>query len=167
MARRATPAKYHKKKQSRVGLFVAAFLLICGCAVGIMEWLEIPLPQWLSRFGPVQAGQSQVEMPVTGTVPEGALTVHFIDVGQGDCALVQCGGENLLIDAGDPGNEEVILSYLDSVQVTRLDYVIATHPHADHIGSMSGVLSQVQEVGTVILPEIPEERPLPHRPMKS
>lgn len=159
MARRATPAKYSRQtkgKKSKIGLAAASLLLVLCCFVGLTEWLDIPLPSWLSQFGGIRPEQSQgISLPVE--TPEGSLLVHFLDVGQGDCALVQCDGKNLLIDAGEPGNEEKILSYLDSLQVSRLDYVIATHPHADHIGSMGQVLSHVSSIGTVFLPDLPDQ----------
>ena len=86
---------------------------------------------------------------------DGTLDVRFLDVGQADCILVQCGGETLLIDAGDQGSYPTISGVLDSLGITRLDYVIATHPHADHIGSMAKVIENY-EIGTIILPDIPE-----------
>ena len=160
MARRATPAKYSramKGKKSKIGLAAAALLLVLCCFVGLTEWLGIPLPSWLSQFGGIRPEQNQ-EVSLSVETPEGSrLLVHFLDVGQGDCALVQCDGRSLLIDAGEPGNEEKILSYLDSFQVSRLDYVIATHPHADHIGSMGQVLSHVSSIGTVFLPGLPDQ----------
>ena len=85
-----------------------------------------------------------------------ALDVYFIDVGQADCILVRCGDETMLIDAGDQGSYPAISACLDGLGVTRLDYVIATHPHADHIGSMAKVIRNY-DVGTVILPDIPEK----------
>lgn len=65
---------------------------------------------------------------------------HFIDVGQGDCALIICDGESLLIDAGTPDSYEDIRRYLLSQGVTKLDYIVATHGHSDHIGSMTKVI---------------------------
>ena len=67
--------------------------------------------------------------------------VHFLDVGQGDCTLFLSGGEAVLIDAGTADMGQRIVSYLASQGVTELRAVIATHPHADQIGSMSTVLA--------------------------
>ncbi|MCY6355800.1 ComEC/Rec2 family competence protein [Clostridium sp. ZS2-4] len=66
------------------------------------------------------------------------LLVHFITVGQGDSILVQADNKNLLIDAG-PKNKKVV-SYLRKCGIKTLDYVIATHPHEDHIGGMSSII---------------------------
>ncbi|NFT92015.1 MBL fold metallo-hydrolase [Clostridium botulinum] len=67
------------------------------------------------------------------------MKVHYIDVGQGDSELIQIGNQNILIDAGC--NDNKALNYLKSIGVTNLDYVIATHPHEDHIGGMTSVIN--------------------------
>lgn len=69
--------------------------------------------------------------------------VHFIDVGQGSAALVQCGGEFALIDAGTETAKEELVSYLDSVGVDELALVVLTHAHDDHAGALAQVLRDV------------------------
>lgn len=68
------------------------------------------------------------------------LIVHYIDVGQADSILIQVNGKNLLIDAGTFETKDKVVSYLKKQGVLKLDYVIATHPHEDHIGGMSSVI---------------------------
>ncbi len=77
------------------------------------------------------------------------LTVHFIDVGQGDSELLQFAGKNVLIDAGDQDSGPRVTSYLRSHGVTSLDLVVATHPHSDHIGGLLTVLNDFP-VGQVL-----------------
>lgn len=73
---------------------------------------------------------------------EAKLKLHFIDVGQGDSTLLQTAtGENVLVDAGTDAAGEKVVAYLKSQGVKTLDYVIATHPDADHIGGMVDVLN--------------------------
>lgn len=67
------------------------------------------------------------------------LLIHYIDVGQGDAILVQTRSKNLLIDSG-PDNKKSI-NYLKNQGVSKLDYVVATHPHDDHIGSMDKIIN--------------------------
>lgn len=67
------------------------------------------------------------------------IKVHFINVGQADSELIQVDGKNILIDAGN--NDNATYNYLKQQGVTKLDYVIATHPHADHIGGMTTVIN--------------------------
>lgn len=78
----------------------------------------------------------------TGSIDEGSdtLTVHFIDVGQGDCALLECGNAYALIDAGYAENGGAVVAYLENLGVQRLNLVVGTHPHGDHIGGLPAVL---------------------------
>ncbi|WP_373845009.1 ComEC/Rec2 family competence protein [Clostridium sp.] len=68
------------------------------------------------------------------------FVVHYIDIGQGDSELIQINNKNLLIDAGPTKNTNKLLSYLNSINIKKLDYVIATHPDEDHIGGMSTII---------------------------
>lgn len=67
--------------------------------------------------------------------------IHYIDVGQGDSALVLCDGQSMLIDGGEASESSKIYSYLKSNGVSQLDYMVATHAHSDHIGGLSGALN--------------------------
>jgi beta-lactamase superfamily II metal-dependent hydrolase len=71
------------------------------------------------------------------------LTVHFIDVGQGDSELLQFAGKNILIDGGTQDMGPRVESYLLSHGVSSLDLLIATHPHEDHIGGMITILNDI------------------------
>lgn len=85
---------------------------------------------------------------------EAGLCVHFIDVGQADCTLVQLpNGENMLIDAGNNENGEEVVSYLKRQKVSRIDYLIGTHPHADHIGGLDNVISAF-DIGAFYMPKV-------------
>lgn len=67
-------------------------------------------------------------------------TAYFLDVGEGDCTLLVSGGSTVLVDAGTPEGAPALVRELKSLGVRRLDAVIATHPHVDHIGGMEEVL---------------------------
>jgi len=86
--------------------------------------------------------------PPTPSPAEGELKVHFIDVGQGDSILVDLGDTEILIDGGDrsPGVVWYLNNYVDGV----LEVMVATHPHADHIGGLIAVLGAF-EVGEIWL----------------
>lgn len=79
--------------------------------------------------------------------------VHYIDVGQGDCELVECDGRYMLIDAGENGFETNVINYLKSHKIEVLDYVVASHQHSDHIGGMSEVIDGF-EVKNIIMPRL-------------
>lgn len=76
------------------------------------------------------------------------LTVHFIDVGQADSALLRCDGQTMLIDGGNVEDSSLLVSYLENQGVEYLDYVVCTHAHEDHVGGLSGPLNTCT-VGTV------------------
>ncbi len=63
-----------------------------------------------------------------------------IDVGQGDSSLIQVNNKNILIDAGPYESKDYLINYLKNLNIKTLDYVIATHPHEDHIGSMNSII---------------------------
>ena len=71
---------------------------------------------------------------------ENNMVTHFIDVGQGDCILIQVNNKNLLIDSGTTESTRKLIKYLKKNNIKKLDYVIATHPHEDHIGGMASVI---------------------------
>ena len=83
------------------------------------------------------------------------INVHYIDVGQGDSTLIVCGGKTLLIDAGENGHEQQVINYLNSVGVKKLDYIVATHQHSDHIGGIPEVLENF-DADNLIMPRLTE-----------
>ncbi len=85
--------------------------------------------------------------------PTDIMEVHFIDVGQGDAILVEVGNSTMLIDAGEDNKGTIVKKYLDNQQITKLDYVIGTHPHSDHIGGLDTILDSF-EVRKVLLPDV-------------
>ena len=105
-----------KKKLSILLLFVLSFCFIfVGCDIDVAK----------------------------GTIPDNkTMKVHYIDVGQGDSILIQVNDKNMLIDCGPRDGKDKFFSYLESQKITKLDYVVATHPHEDHIGNMADVIKK-------------------------
>ena len=101
-------------KKKLLSLLLILALLLAGCA----------LP-------------ADTAAPVSG---EG-LTVSFIDVGQADCALLECGGEFMLIDGGNRDDGQLVVSYLEQQGVETLSAVVCTHAHEDHVGGLPSVLA--------------------------
>lgn len=69
------------------------------------------------------------------------MYVHYINVDQGDAILIQVNNKNLLIDSGPKSHKKQLVKFLNDINISKLDYVIATHPHEDHIGNMNTVLN--------------------------
>ena len=87
----------------------------------------------------------------TGAAQAGTLTVTWLDVGQGDAAVIQCGGQSMLIDGGKPEKSSYIYAWLQQHGLSYLDVIVATHVDADHIGGLSGALNYAS-VGTAYCP---------------
>jgi competence protein ComEC len=89
----------------------------------------------------------------TGTGQTDRIEVHFIDVGQGDSIFIETGRDSMLIDAGENNQGDTVLNYLKDQGVEKLDYIIGTHPHSDHIGGLDTVIRALP-VETVIMPNV-------------
>ncbi|MCL2826627.1 MAG: MBL fold metallo-hydrolase [Eggerthellaceae bacterium] len=91
---------------------------------------------------------SFAEPPKAAPVPDppGILKVEFIDVGQGDAALISCDGEHMLIDGGPTAESSKMYTILKDKGISHLDYVVFSHTDEDHVGGLSGAL-QYADVG--------------------
>ena len=85
------------------------------------------------------------------TTQADSLTVHYIDVGQADCALLECGGEYILIDGGNVDDSDLVVTYLLNQGVEKLHTVICSHAHEDHVGGLAAVLA-VFPTGQILSP---------------
>jgi len=83
----------------------------------------------------------------------GKLIVDYIDVGQGDSALITVNGKSMLIDAGPNESEEKVVEYIKNKNISKIEYVLGTHPHEDHIGGLDKVIENF-EIGQVYLPKV-------------
>ncbi len=96
-----------------------------------LSFTDTFLPSQLPSFTP--------SFTISPLPPSGPLRVHFVDVGQGDSILIQTpNGQTILIDGGETNTG--IVQYLQSLGIQRIDLMIATHPHSDHIGGLVQVL---------------------------
>lgn len=79
------------------------------------------------------------------------LEIHFIDVGQADSIFIKKGQEAMLIDAGNNKDGKTVVDYIKNQNVSKLNYVIGTHPHADHIGGLDDVIDNL-DIDKLIMP---------------
>ena len=87
------------------------------------------------------------------TEVSGKLTVHFIDVGQADSIFIELpNAQSMLIDAGNNADGDDVIRYIKKKGYDRIDYVVGTHPHEDHIGGMDNVVESF-DIGTIYMPK--------------
>lgn len=107
-----------------------SLLILCSCSVNVN-----------------QNGDSE------SALQKDMLNVHFLDVGQGDSIFVELPDEKtMLIDAGENYHGEGIKNYIGDCGYSKIDYLVATHPHADHIGSMAYIVRNM-DIGSVYMPK--------------
>lgn len=83
-----------------------------------------------------------------------SLSVHFLDVGQGDSIFIELpNSQTMLIDAGENYHGEGIINYINNCGYSKIDYLVATHPHSDHIGSMAYIVRNF-EIGEIYMPKV-------------
>jgi competence protein ComEC len=134
------------KNKLKIGLSVLLAVLTVAGSVGLWVW------------------QNHSHLRLT----EGKLQLHFIDVGQGDAALlVLPTGERIMIDTGTEESGEAILSHLAKWDVAALDLVILSHNHDDHAGGLP-LLAETMPIGGVLYAgEAPGDYDLEMREVKA
>ncbi|MCL2285305.1 MAG: MBL fold metallo-hydrolase [Firmicutes bacterium] len=144
-AKRAVRKRPAKRKPNRKGgrrFFFSMLLILVFALVYYFFGVDIQ-----SRLGIRFGGTAAIALE------DNEILVSFLDVGQGDSIVVRSNNHAILIDGGEHAQRNVVLRYLRDAGVRRLDYVVATHPHSDHIGGLVTVLRQL-DVGRVIMPYV-------------
>ena len=138
----ATSKSTPKSAKIIIALLLAAVLLF---TLNDLFFKIDGIPTWKDIYS---ASGGSANIPA-----ENEARVHFIDVGQGDCELIVTHTKSVLIDCGEREYYKNVIDYIRNLGIEKLDYVIATHPHADHIGGMSYILDEF-DIGTLIMPEV-------------
>lgn len=101
----------------------------------------------------VSNSKQEETIPVINEVTS-ILNIYYFDVGQADSILIQNNNTNMLIDAGNNADGKHLVDYIkNELQVTKIDIVMGTHPHEDHIGGLDDIINNF-EVKEVYLPEV-------------
>ena len=127
--------------KGKYGYLLAALMAVLCVLVSAGRDYLPQLGGWLETLG-----LSDVQQP------QAPGAVHFIDVGQGDCALIQSGGKNILIDGGENNQGQRVVAYLQGLSITELDMVVATHAHSDHIAGLDVVMRAIP-TKTLLMPK--------------
>ena len=146
--------RYRGRARRSQPLWLLAAAVVAAAALWGARTLGIlPDASGEKTGAPVSAAQGETG---GGGSASGTLEVYFFDVGQGDSELIRLpGGENILIDAGTSSTEDELVGELRSLGAETLDLVVATHPHADHIGGMAAVIDAFDD-RQVVMPRISE-----------
>ena len=113
-----------------------------------------------SAFVPPDTGKYHVGKPSISKRGEGELRIHFLDVGQGDCTLIEFpDGKVALIDGGDgrESTETSVMRYLNALDIDVIDHLIVTHADADHCGSLDKVVANKTILNAYLPPANPEK----------
>lgn len=140
MARKKKTPKIPRRSRHASSVLAVIVLLIVAALCGLMA---------LDKAGVIYVSFFHQSKP-SHTVTEGTVEIHMIDVGQGDSILIMAPSGNVLIDAGDEDAEDDLKRYLDDHGIEEIEYLLLTHPDADHIGSADMVVN-TYSVGHVIM----------------
>ncbi|GLI50855.1 hypothetical protein TSYNTROOL_09410 [Tepidanaerobacter syntrophicus] len=125
-------------------LISLSLIIIAACGVST----DSPQSDSLPKSPPAQSQEEEVSSA------QNQLKVHFIDVGQADSILIQTPeGKVMLIDAGNNEDGDFVVSYLKSQGVEKIDVLVGTHPHEDHIGGMDDVIYSFN-IGKIYMPKV-------------
>lgn len=132
--------KGRAKKQAGARLIKAVLVLMAALAIFVLE----------------KTGVLQTAAGDKPAAENADAEVDFIDVGQGDSTLVCSDGKYMLIDTGDRDGENTLINHLKERGVKKLDYLVLTHPHADHIGEAAEIVEGFK-IGKIIMPRVPDD----------
>ena len=124
-----------------VSLLLSLTLLLAGC--GAAKTADNTAASSSS------SAQGSAKAAVQTSVPQGTISIKMLDVGQGDAILIQTQEQTVLIDTSDVDERDKLRAQLAKAGVKKIDKVILTHPHADHIGGMEVLLDGSYEIGSI------------------
>lgn len=140
--------KYFKKSKFNYGILA----LLVLCFTFILNFESIKNFNWNSL---IETTANSSNSETKNESFDLGMSVHFLDVGKADCCYIECEDKRILIDAADKEPTNVVVEYLERQNVKKLDLVVVSHPHRDHIGQMSNVIDNFK-IGKFIAAKVPD-----------
>lgn len=126
-------SKREFNKKVVVGKFV--LILLLGIALGVSCLFSKPIEKFLG------IGDKEGNFVSDGVIKQDDLTIHYIDVGQGDCTLICLPDDKvMMIDAAEASEADTIIEYVQNLGITTIDYFVVTHSDSDHSGGAYSIL---------------------------
>lgn len=150
------PLLKNKKWWSDVFGFIIVFVILIGCSGAINLLHSKDYKTRYEQFNKSEISQDEFEENLeqdNNTSQINLIKLHYLDVGQGDSTFIELPNEKtMLIDAGQSSKGVTVSSYITDLGYSKIDYVIGTHPHADHIGGLAYIIDNF-EIENIFLPK--------------
>ena len=145
-------ARKRKKDNATISVVLGAILVLIIVLVGSdLDNSIIEKFTNSTEENPLQDVDSDITQ--TASTVNGNLVIDFIDVGQGDSILIRQGDATMLIDGGTSECKDDLLNYLGSQEIDKFEYIVGTHPHEDHIGSLDDVVASY-DFDSILFPKV-------------
>ncbi len=128
--------KNSKKKNNK---FISTIMLIILALLTIYQYAtqqDVKSPEKIN-YDVVKLG----EFPDENIIKNDEIQIYFFDVGQADSILVVNNGQSMLIDAGNNEDGALVVEYIKNLNINKIDYLIGTHAHEDHIGGLDNIIN--------------------------
>ena len=146
--------KKSKRKTKIIGSLIAVVIVVLAGLLGINNEQISKLANEIGLGNLINSESTEAINQNNITPVNGELQVYYIDVGQADSILIINKEDAMLIDAGNNEDGEDVVNFIKDKGITKLDYVVGTHPHEDHIGGLDDVINSNIEIENVLMPKI-------------
>ena len=137
-----------KKKKTQSRKTKNSLITLLACVIVLLSILFDKTGLWDNVF-------DETDIKTNQTVNYDGLSVHYLDVGQGDCEIIVCDDDIVVVDGGEQDASDTVIGYINTLGFDTIDCYIGTHPHSDHIGAAADIISSFT-VENVIIPELSE-----------
>ena len=146
----------NRKKQNKIYGLIVILAIVAITILGDKikaDNINNLVDQVASNYEITNTVENSTTSDNTGIEDGKNIIIRYLDVGQADSILIQSDEKNMLIDAGTNDMGRTVVKDLQDYGVQKIDYLIGTHPHEDHIGGMDDVINNF-DIGTIYMPKV-------------